>query len=122
MSIGSAEPSPAPSFALISPATIRHRASARVIMTLTLPSDRASCAAKPELLSLNTSALGTQTATSKRGGGLQAALALWWRSECVHSSLAKDAAATADGVRVAKSLTAAQQLCVSTAELVLERS
>ena len=48
---------------------------------------------------------GTRTAASEGGTGWQAALALRWRSECMHSSLAKDAAETADGV--GKSLTAA---------------
>ena len=47
----------------------------------------------------------TRTAASERRTGWQAALALQWRPECMHSSLAKDAAETADGV--GKSLTAA---------------
>ena len=34
----------------------------------------------------------------QRETGWQAALALRWRSECMHLSLAKDAAETADGV------------------------
>ena len=62
-------------------------------------------AADPELERLNTLAFGTRTTASERETGWQADLALWRRSECEHSSLAKDAAATADGV--GKSLTAA---------------
>eukprot|EP00966_Prymnesium_polylepis_P175774 4068578-Prymnesium_polylepis.1 len=34
---------------------------------------------------------GARNAASERGAGWQAGIALRWRSECVHSSLAKDA-------------------------------
>ena len=71
--------------------------------SLTLPSDRASVCGGTGACELEHVGFGTKAAASQRGAGWKAALALWWRSECVHLSLAKDAAVTADGV--VKSLT-----------------
>ena len=60
----------------------------------------------PELGALAHVDISTKDATSERGVCWQADLALWRRSECVHSaSLANDTAETADGV--GQSLTAA---------------
>ena len=75
------------------------------VSSLTLPSDRATLCGGTGAWALAHVGFSTTDATSERGDCWKADLALWRRSECVHSSLANAMVATVDGV--GKSLTAA---------------